>query len=69
MINSKRSMNDNKQLTQTQNRKDDHIKICLDEKVQFKKLGNGLEKYRFDHCCLPDLDYPKIDLSTTFCRI
>ena len=59
-------MNYEERLTDTQNRKDDHIKICLDEKVQFNHITNGLEKYRFNHCCLPELDYQDIDLATTF---
>ena len=59
-------MNYEEQLTTTQNRKDDHIKICLDEKVQFNQIKNGLEKYCFSHCCLPELDYQEIDISTTF---
>lgn len=53
-------------LTNTQTRKDDHIKICLDEKVQFNQVKNGLEKYTFTHCCLPELDYDEIDISTNF---
>lgn len=52
--------------TNTQTRKDDHIKICLDEKVQFNQVKNGLEKYTFTHCCLPELDYDEIDISTNF---
>jgi isopentenyl-diphosphate delta-isomerase len=53
-------------LTNTQTRKDDHIKICLDEKVQFNQVKNGLEKYTFTHCCLPELDYDEIDIYTNF---
>ncbi len=55
-------MNYEERLTDTQNRKDDHIKICLDEKVQFNQITNGLEKYGFVHCCLPELDYKEIDI-------
>lgn len=53
-------------LTNTQTRKDDHIRICLDEKVQFNQVTNGLEKYHFTHCCLPELNYADIDISTYF---
>ncbi len=49
----------------TQQRKADHIRICLDEDVQFQTT-TGLEKYHFTHCCLPELDYDAIDLSTSF---
>jgi len=59
-------MNKENILTNTQTRKDDHIRICLDEKVQFNQVKNGLEKYTFTHCCLPELDYQEIDISTSF---
>ncbi len=49
----------------TQQRKAEHIRICLEENVQFR-TGNGLEKYHFSHCCLPELDYDRIDISTKF---
>jgi len=49
----------------TQTRKADHIRICLDEDVQFHQT-TGLERYRFTHCCLPELDWQEIDLSTYF---
>ncbi|MBW4676561.1 MAG: type 2 isopentenyl-diphosphate Delta-isomerase [Desmonostoc geniculatum HA4340-LM1] len=51
---------------QTQNRKADHIRICLEEDVQCHEVTNGLERYRFTHCCLPEVDYTDIDISTTF---
>ncbi|MFN6571131.1 type 2 isopentenyl-diphosphate Delta-isomerase [Dendronalium sp. ChiSLP03b] len=51
---------------QTQSRKADHIRICLEEDVQFHQTTNGLERYRFTHCCLPELDRNDIDISTTF---
>lgn len=50
----------------TQTRKADHLKICLEEDVQFHSNTNGLEHYRFNHCCLPELDRNEIDLTTTF---
>ncbi|MEH1926649.1 type 2 isopentenyl-diphosphate Delta-isomerase [Nostoc sp.] len=51
---------------QTQNRKADHIRICLEEDVQCDQITNGLERYRFTHSCLPELNHNDIDLSTTF---
>ncbi|MBD2344271.1 type 2 isopentenyl-diphosphate Delta-isomerase [Anabaena subtropica] len=51
---------------QTQSRKADHIRICLEEDVQFRETTNGLERYRFTHCCLPEIDRNDINLSTTF---
>ncbi len=49
-----------------QTRKADHLRICLEEDVQFYANTNGLERYRFTHCCLPELDRSEIDLTTTF---
>ncbi|HLO83859.1 MAG TPA: type 2 isopentenyl-diphosphate Delta-isomerase [Nostocaceae cyanobacterium] len=51
---------------QTQNRKADHIRICLEEDVQCHEVTTGLENYRFTHCCLPEIDRADINLSTTF---
>lgn len=51
---------------QTQSRKADHIRICLEEDVQFRETTNGLERYRFTHCCLPEIHRNDIDISTTF---
>jgi isopentenyl-diphosphate delta-isomerase len=53
-------------MSNTQSRKADHLRICLEEDVQFRTVSNGLEKYRFRHCCLPELDRSEIDLTTTF---
>ncbi len=49
----------------TQTRKADHLRICLDEDVQFHQTTSGLERYRFTHCCLPELDYTDVNLATT----
>lgn len=51
---------------QTQNRKAEHLQVCLDHDVQFHQTSNGLEHYRFRHCCLPELNRSEIDLSTQF---
>ncbi|WP_017304243.1 type 2 isopentenyl-diphosphate Delta-isomerase [Spirulina subsalsa] len=53
-------------LSTTQTRKADHLRICLEEDVQFNRQTNGLERYQFNHCCLPELDYEDIDLTTRF---
>ena len=50
----------------TQARKADHLRICLEENVQFNHLTNGFDRYRFSHACLPEIDLPEIDLTTTF---
>ncbi|WP_422879862.1 type 2 isopentenyl-diphosphate Delta-isomerase [Nodosilinea nodulosa] len=51
---------------ETQSRKADHLRICLEEPVECAQITTGLERYRFTHCCLPELDYQDLDLSTTF---
>ena len=51
---------------ETQRRKADHIRVCLEQDVQSKQITTGLEQYRFTHCCLPDLDWAELDLTTTF---
>ena len=50
----------------TQTRKADHIRVCLEEDVQCHDATTGLERYRFTHCCLPELDRCEIDLRTPF---
>ena len=60
-------MNDNPlPSNNTKARKDDHIRICLQEDVQCRQVTNGLENYRFTHCCLPELNLADVDITTTF---
>ena len=53
-------------MTNTQTRKADHLRICLEDNVQFDRLTNGLDKYRFDHSCLPELNLADVNLQTKF---
>ncbi|MFB2974392.1 type 2 isopentenyl-diphosphate Delta-isomerase [Aerosakkonema sp. BLCC-F183] len=53
-------------MTETETRKADHLRICLDRDVQFHETTNGLERYRFIHACLPELNYDEIDISINF---
>ena len=53
-------------MTNTQTRKADHLRICLEDDVQFNRIGNGLKRYRFTHACLPELNLADIDLQTQF---
>jgi isopentenyl-diphosphate Delta-isomerase len=53
-------------MTNTQTRKADHLRICLEDDVQFRNLTNGLDQYRFAHSCLPELDWSEVDLKTQF---
>jgi len=50
---------------ETENRKAEHISICLDEKAQARKATAGFEDVQFVHRALPEVDKAKIDLSTT----
>jgi len=46
-------------------RKSDHIRINLQEDVDFKYVSTGFEHYRFIHCALPGLNLEDVDTSTT----
>ncbi|MBE9145011.1 type 2 isopentenyl-diphosphate Delta-isomerase [Planktothrix mougeotii] len=52
--------------TQIESRKADHLRICLEEDVQFRQTTTGLERYHFTHCCLPDLNRSEIEITTSF---
>lgn len=49
----------------TESRKDDHIRICLEKKVEFVK-SNGFEHVELEHRALPEIDKDEIDLKTKF---
>jgi isopentenyl-diphosphate Delta-isomerase len=51
---------------ETQNRKADHLRVCLEDDVQCRETTTGLENYYFTHCCLPELDRAEINIQTTF---
>lgn len=51
---------------ETQVRKADHLRVCLEEDVQSHRTTHGLEHYRFTHSCLPELNRDEIDISTQF---
>ena len=54
-------MDDNSQISA---RKSDHIRINLEQNVQ-SGLTSGLERYRFIHQALPELNLEEVDLSQT----
>ncbi len=47
-------------------RKDDHIRICLDEDPSFKLKTGGFEKYEFLHNALPELNFDEIKIAGSF---
>src|ERR671918_2841985 len=55
-----------KALTATQKRKKEHLEICLDTASVAGDFGTGLDRYRFVHNALPELDIDEIDLSAIF---
>ena len=50
----------------TERRKDDHIRINLEEQVQFPRLTTGLERFRFMHQAVPELNLADVDTHTVF---
>ena len=47
-----------------ENRKADHIRICLEEDVSGRGVTSGFERYRFVHQALPDINLRDVDTST-----
>lgn len=45
-------------------RKQEHLRIALEEEIEPRGVTTGLEKYSFIHQALPELDLRQIDLST-----
>lgn len=46
-----------------ENRKADHIRICLEEDVSAQGITSGLERYRFVHQALPEINLRDVDTS------
>ena len=57
---------DKNALTKTQQRKKEHLELCLDTESVSSPSRTGFEAYRFVHNALPEIDIDEIDLSTTF---
>jgi isopentenyl-diphosphate delta-isomerase len=55
-----------KALTRTQQRKKEHLELCLDPTSVTGRLGTGLDRYSFVHNALPELDIDEIDVSAHF---
>jgi isopentenyl-diphosphate delta-isomerase len=47
-------------------RKSDHIRINLEEDVNFRQLTTGLEDYHFLHQALPEINLAEVDTSVSF---
>lgn len=48
----------------TEQRKQEHIDINLNQNVQFPNLTTGLERYRFLHRAIPEIDLKQVDTRT-----
>lgn len=54
------------EVTGTVSRKDDHIRINLEQDVQFKGLTTGLERFRFQHTALPEINLTDVNCGVSF---
>jgi isopentenyl-diphosphate delta-isomerase len=52
-------------MTETTNRKEDHIEICLDQDIQARYKSTGFEDVYLIHKALPEISLNKINISTT----
>lgn len=51
--------------TPVEDRKDAHLRICLEEPIERLGVTTGFERYRFEHDAFPELNRSEIDLRTT----
>lgn len=56
----------NNALTTTQQRKKEHLELCLDTRMVSGPAGTGLDLYTFVHNALPELDIDQIDTTAMF---
>jgi isopentenyl-diphosphate Delta-isomerase len=54
----------NKKRNTTEQRKNEHIDICLTKEVESDEMTTGFEAFRFQHNALPEIDFREVDLST-----
>lgn len=47
-------------------RKQDHIRLCLEEDVQALTTRTGFQRYRFMHQALPEIDFAEVSTETWF---
>jgi isopentenyl-diphosphate delta-isomerase len=52
--------------SRTASRKDEHLRINIDEDVAAKGIDAGFDDFRLLHCALPDIDLADVDMRTTF---
>lgn len=47
----------------TPERKESHVEVCLRQEVNADRLSTGLERWRFEHCALPEMALSDVDTS------
>lgn len=52
--------------SRTASRKDEHLRINIDEDVAAKGVATGFDDWRFVHRALPEIDLDSVDLRTSF---
>jgi isopentenyl-diphosphate delta-isomerase len=50
----------------TSRRKEEHVQLCTDADVRFRRKTTGLERYDFDYVALPELNFDQLDTSCEF---
>ncbi|MFD0588341.1 type 2 isopentenyl-diphosphate Delta-isomerase [Paenibacillus sp. GCM10027627] len=55
---------ENRGFPDTSKRKEEHIRICLQEEVNGIGISTGLDSYRFKHNALPELSFAEVSLET-----
>ncbi|MGB7951924.1 MAG: type 2 isopentenyl-diphosphate Delta-isomerase, partial [Candidatus Binatia bacterium] len=53
-------------LSKTQQRKKEHLELCLDSAGVAGPFRTGLDRYHFVHNALPELDLDEVDVSVDF---
>jgi isopentenyl-diphosphate delta-isomerase len=52
--------------SRTASRKDEHLRINIEEDVAAKGIDAGFDGFRLLHCALPEIDLADVNLQTTF---
>jgi isopentenyl-diphosphate delta-isomerase len=51
---------------ETSSRKKDHVELCVQDRVAFRRVTTGLERVRFVHNALPEIDFEDVKTETMF---
>jgi isopentenyl-diphosphate Delta-isomerase len=57
---------EHQQQTQTISRKQEHLDLCVQERVTFREKTSGLERFSFVHNALPELNFAEVQTHTLF---